>query len=147
MGESGEDDVAKGEDVQCLIVTWRILQSLWSHEGRCTFDGGFSSEDGWVDGSAHPKIGHFGHERVLVQQDIVWTQVVMNKRRVLSVEVGKSLGNLTKYDYLEMEGELLLAVILQVSPKAGVHLLHDKHRQARSRLKIHTEELNHSGVA
>ena len=50
----------------------------------------------------------------------------MDERRVLAVEIGKRLGHLTEDERFEVEGELLLAVILQVHAKTGVHPLHDQ---------------------
>ena len=52
----------------------------------------------------------------------------MNEGRILVVEVRKGLGYLTQDEHLLMEGELLLAVTLQVPAKTGVHLLHHEHR-------------------
>ena len=45
-----------------------------------------------------------------------------------------------------MEGEVLLAVILQVSAKTGVHLLNHEHRQTRSSRHIHPQELDYTVV-
>ena len=89
MCHSGDDDDTEGEDVQLVVVSWRILQSLWSHECQYTFDRRLPVEGG---SSAHPKVGHFGHKSDLVQQDIVGTQVVMNERELPAMEIGESLG-------------------------------------------------------
>ena len=62
------------------------------------------------------------------------------------MEVCEGLGHLTKDERFLMKGELLLAVILQVRAKTGVHLLHHEHRQARSSLHIHPQELDDAGV-
>ncbi len=56
------------------------------------------------------------------------------------------LGYLTQDGRLLMEGELLLAVMLQVRAKTGVHLLHHEHWQAKSVIHVHPQELDHAGV-
>ena len=127
MGQSGDDYVAKGEHIQLLIVSRRIMESFRGHESLCAFYGRLATEGGWVDGSTHAKVAHLGHERDQVQQHVVRSQVVMDERRVLAVEVGEGLYHLTEDERFEVEGELLLAVILQVRAKTGVHLLHDEH--------------------
>ena len=45
-----------------------------------------------------------------------------------------------------MEGKLLLAVVLQVLAKTGVHFLHDEHWQARASFQVHPQELDYAGV-
>ena len=92
------------------------------------FYGGLSTESRWVDGTTHTEITDLGHERDHVQQHVVGAQVMMDKRRILAVEIRQRLGHLTKDERLLMEGELLPAVILQVRAKTGVHLLHHEHR-------------------
>ena len=89
MGESEEDDGTEGEHIKLLIVSRRIMESLRSHECQRALYGRLATDDGWVDGSTHAKIAHFGHERDGVQQYVVRTQVVMDERRVLAVEIGE----------------------------------------------------------
>ena len=53
------------------------------------------TEGGLVDGSAHAKVTHLGSKWWQVQQHIVGTQVVMNKRKSVAMEVGEHLGHST----------------------------------------------------
>ena len=71
---------------------------------------------------------------------------MIDKWRILAVEIRQRLGHLSKHERFLMEGELLLTVILQVRAKTGVHLLHHEHRQARSAIHMHPQELDHAGV-
>ena len=66
----------------------------------------------------------------------------MDERRVLAVEIGERSCHLTEDERFEIEGELHLAVILQVRAKTGVHLLHDQNWLARAALKVHSKELD-----
>ena len=140
MGQSGDDDVPKRKDIQLLIVSWGIVESLGSHECLSAFYGGLSTEGGWVDGTTHTEITDLGHERDHIQQHIVGAQVMMDERRILAVEVRQRLGHLPQDERLLMEGELLLAMILQVRAKTGVHLFH--HDTMRSWMCFHLETLS-----
>ena len=92
------------------------------------------------------KITDLGHERDHLQQHVVGAQVMMDKWRILAMEIRQRLGHLKQDERLLMEGELLLTVILQVRTKTSGHLLHHEHWQARSAIHMHPQELDHAGV-
>ena len=56
VGQSGDDDVPKRNDIQLLIVSWGIVESLRSHECQ------HANMDDCVDGTTHTKISDLGHE-------------------------------------------------------------------------------------
>ena len=62
------------------------------------------------------------------------------------MEISECLGYLPKYERLEVEGELLLAVSFAVLSQTDIHFLNYENWQTRVAFQMYPEELHYTGM-
>ena len=62
------------------------------------------------------------------------------------MEISERLTYLPKYERLEVDGELLLAVTFAVLSQTGVHFLNHENWQTRVAFQMYPEELHYTGM-